>query len=117
MILVDTSVWIDHLRRRERRLLSLLESGTVLTHPLVIEEIACGHLRDRIEIIALLHALPSAPVVTHTEILGLISNKTLFGVGLGAIDVHLMASAMLGGATIWSKDKALSREASRLGLL
>lgn len=116
MILVDTSVWIDHLRHSERRLLQLLENGSVLTHPLVIEELACGHLRDRSAIIGLLHALPSSPVVTHIEVLGLISSKTLYGVGLGAVDVHLIASAMLAGSMIWSKDKALSREATRLRL-
>lgn len=116
MILVDTSVWIDHLRHSERRLLQLLESGTVLTHPLVIEEIACGHLRDRQKITALLHKLPSAPVATHAEVISLISNKTLYGVGLGAIDVHLIASAMLAQVKIWSKDKALSRESTRLNV-
>jgi predicted nucleic acid-binding protein len=116
MILVDTSVWIDHLRHSERRLLNLLENGSVLTHPLVIEELACGHLRDRSAIIGLLHALPAAPVVTHIEVLGLISSKTLYGVGLGAIDVHLIASAMLSSASLWSKDKALSREARRLAI-
>ena len=116
MILVDTSVWIDHLRHSERRLAQLLENRSVLTHPLVIEELACGHLRDRSGIVDLLHSLPSSPVVTHIEVLGLISNKTLYGVGLGAIDVHLIASAMLAGAGLWSKDKILSREAARLGL-
>lgn len=116
MILVDTSVWIDHLRHSESRLLHLLECGTVLTHSLVIEEMACGHLRDRLGITTLLHALPSAPVATHTEVLRLISNKTLYGVGLGAIDVHIIASAMLAKAKIWSKDKALIRESTRLNL-
>jgi len=114
MILVDTSVWIDHLRRSEKRLLHLLETGTVLTHPLVIEEIACGHLRDRVEITALLHALPSAPVATHSEVMGLISNKILYGIGIGAIDVHLIASAMLAKGKIWSNDKALIRASTRL---
>ena len=116
MILVDTSVWIDHLRHSEKELLALLENGSVLTHPLIIEELACGYLRDRSAIIDLLHALPSSPIVTHIEVLGLISNKTLYGVGLGAVDVHLIASAMLAGAKLWTKDKALSRESSRLGV-
>ncbi|MGH9946277.1 MAG: type II toxin-antitoxin system VapC family toxin [Pyrinomonadaceae bacterium] len=116
MIVVDTSVWIDHLRYSEKRLIELLKSGSVLVHPLVIEELACGHLKDRSKIIDLLHALPTAPVASHNEILNLISNKTLFGVGLGAVDVHLIASALLAGASLWSKDKSLSREANRLGL-
>lgn len=116
MILVDTSVWIDHLRYPERRLIDYLESGFVLTHPLVVEELACGHLRERSAIVGLLHALPSSPVATHIEVLSLISNKAIYGVGLGAIDVHLIASAMLAKAAIWSKDKALQREAGKLGL-
>ncbi|MFL6469035.1 MAG: type II toxin-antitoxin system VapC family toxin [Pyrinomonadaceae bacterium] len=116
MILVDTSVWIDHLRHSEKQLQYLLEKGSVLTHPLVIEELACGHLRDRKEIIETLHDLPVAPVATHTEVLELISNKTLYAVGLGAVDVHLIASAMLADAQIWSKDKALTREAKRLAI-
>ena len=116
MILVDTSVWIDHLRKTEDHLLHLLETRSVLTHPLVIEELACGHLRDRTEIIGLLHSVPLAPLPTHRELLRLISNKTLYGVGLGAVDVHLIASAMLSKASLWSKDKALSREAARLGV-
>lgn len=116
MILVDTSVWIDHLRHSEKGLLDLLQARSVITHPLIIEELACGHLRDRPLVINLLHALPSAPVATHIEVLGLISEKGLYGAGLGAIDIHLIASAMLGGASIWSKDKALLREARKLGL-
>ena len=116
MILVDASVWIDHLRTSEKRLLHLLNDGSVLTHPLVIEELACGYLRDRSTIIENLQALPSAPVATHTEIVGLISKETLYGVGLGAVDVHLIASAMLSSASLWSKDKVLSREARRLSI-
>ena len=115
-MLVDTSVWIDHLRHSEKGLLDLLQARSVITHPLVIEELACGHLRNRPIVIDILHALPSAPVATHIEVLGLISKKDLYGAGLGAIDVHLIASAMLAGASIWSKDKALVREARKLGL-
>lgn len=116
MILVDTSVWIDHLRATENRLLYLLNDGAILTHPLVIEELACGHLKERSKIIENLEALPYAPVATHLEVVDLISNETLYGVGLGAVDVNLIASAMLAHATIWTKDKALARAAERLGL-
>jgi predicted nucleic acid-binding protein len=116
MILVDTTVWIDHLRKADGQLLKLLEIGTVLTHPLIIEEIACGYLRDRTELTTLLHSLPLPPIASHVEILAIISNKTLFGVGLGSIDVHIVASAMFAKAKIWSRDKALAREAARLGL-
>lgn len=114
MILIDTSVWIDHLRYSERGLLALLQDGSVLTHPIVIEELACGQLKNRIEVIDLLHSLPSTPVASHQEILGLISSNVLYGVGLGAIDVHLIASTMLSRALLWSKDKALTRAAQRL---
>ncbi len=117
MILIDTSVWIDHLRAPEKRLLYLLDDGMVLTHPLVIQELACGYLKERSIIIENLEALTFAPVATHTEMVDLIANETLFGVGLGAVDVHLIASAMLAHATIWTKDKALARAADRLGLI
>src|SRR5258706_4904823 len=116
MILVDTSVWIDHLRSAEKRLVDLLGDDSILVHPFVVEEVACGHLKDRSEVIGLLQALPGAPVATHAEVLRLISTRVLYGVGLGAVDVHLISSALLAGAAIWSKDKALSREARRLGV-
>jgi predicted nucleic acid-binding protein len=115
MILIDTSVWIDHIRSPERRLTDFLHAKLVLTHPLVIEEMACGHLKDRPRIIHLMHSLPSARIATHDEVLGLISNQKLYGVGLGAVDVHLIASAMLTKSRIWTKDKAFAREARRLG--
>lgn len=116
MILVDTSVWIDHLRHSERHLHDLLQAKSVITHPFVIEELACGHFKDRSQIIDLLQALPTVPVATHIEVVNLISNKGLYGAGLGSVDVHLIASAMLAGASIWSKDKALVSEAQKLGL-
>ena len=116
MILVDTSVWADHLRRSDEDLKELLARGAVVTHPFVIEELACGHLPDRNKFLTQIHALPRVPVASHEELLELIVNKKLFGTGLGAIDVHLIASAMLAGAGLWSKDKILSCEAARLGL-
>lgn len=117
MILIDTSVWADHLREAESGLVALLNEGSVLIHPFVIEEIACGNLPDREETLELLHSLPGAPIAEHSEVLHLITNERLHGTGLGSVDVHLLASARLAGAKIWSKDKALSREAKRLGLL
>jgi predicted nucleic acid-binding protein len=117
MILVDTSVWADHLRDAEPGLVSLLNEGAVLTHPFIIEEIACGDLPDREETLELLHSLPETPVADHSELLHLIANGHLYGTGLGSVDAHLIAAARLAGAKIWSKDKALSREVKRLGLL
>lgn len=114
MILIDTSVWADHLREADHGLIALLNEGSVLIHPFVIEEIACGNLPQRKETLNLLHALPMAPVADHTEVLELIVAERLHGTGLGSVDVHLIASARLARAKLWSKDKALSREAKRL---
>lgn len=117
MILVDTSVWADHLRDTEPGLVALLNEGAVLIHPFIIEEIACGNLPDRQETLELLQSLPEAPIADHPELLHLIASERLHGTGLGSVDAHLIASARLARARIWSKDKALSREAKRLGLM
>ena len=117
MILVDTSVWSDHLRETEPGLVTLLNEGSVLIHPFIIEELACGNLPHRKETLDLLHALPVAKVVEHAEVLDFIATERLHGTGVGSVDVHLMASARLSGARVWSKDKALCREAKRLHLL
>lgn len=117
MILVDTSIWIDHLRKGDPALAAHLSGGEVLTHPLIIEELACGHLSHRNEILELLEALPAAPVASHAEVLGLISGEELGGLGIGAVDAHLLASARLASVTIWSRDKALARAAKKLGIL
>ena len=116
MILVDTSVWVDHIRHSESRLVKLLYDGQVLSHAFVIEELACGNLPKRVEFLDLMESLPRAPIAEHHEVLDLIANERLHGTGLGAVDVHLIASAVLGNAAIWSKDKALSRVADKLGL-
>ncbi|MBI3288211.1 MAG: type II toxin-antitoxin system VapC family toxin [Elusimicrobia bacterium] len=116
MILVDTSVWIDHLRRGEPELAALLNAGVVLTHPLVVEELACGNLSRRGEMLDLLRALPRAPLAEHEEVLEFIAMEGLHGTGLGAVDAHLMASARLARATVWSKDKALMQAAGKLRL-
>ncbi len=117
MILADTSVWADHLRETEPDLVTLLNEGSILIHPFVIEELACGTLPQRKETLALFHALPMAPMAEHAEVLGFIARERLHGTGLGSVDVHLMASARLAGAKVWSKDKALYREARRLNLV
>ncbi len=117
MILVDTSIWIDHLRKGDSALAAHLSGGEVLAHPLIIEELACGHLSHRNEILSLLEALPGAPIASHTEVLGLISGEGLGGSGIGAVDAHLLASARLANVMIWSRDKALARAAKKLGVL
>ena len=114
MILVDTSVWIDHLRRGDQDLKSLLNEGVVLCHPFVIGELACGNLKNRAEIRSLLAALPAAPVASHEEGLHLVADRNLAGKGLGWIDVHLLASALLSKCRLWTKDKALGAAAGSL---
>jgi len=114
MILVDTSVWIDHLRKGDSELASLLNEGVVLCHPYVIGELACGNLKNRDEILSLLAALPAPPVASHEEGLRLVADRKLAGKGLGWIDVNLLASALLSKCTLWTKDKALGAAASSL---
>ena len=115
MVLVDTSVWIDHLRKGDAELVRRLLEGSVLTHRLVIEELACGSIARRAEVLALLETLPRAPEADHGELLQFIEKRELIGTGLGAIDMHLLASAKLAHAALWTRDAALSRAASSLG--
>lgn len=115
-VLVDTSVWIDHLRRTNARLVDLLDQGTVVTHPFVIGELACGNLTRRDEILTLLQALPATPVVESDEALGFVTARHLHGRGLGWVDIHLLASALVHGSSLWSFDRALVAAAARLGL-
>lgn len=117
MILVDTSVWIDHFRKSDSQLSPLLQEDAVLMHPLVIEELACGNLRPRSETLEFLEALPKAPQASRLEFLDFISSQNIHGLGLGAVDVHLLASARLSRTPIWSRDKTLCRAARRLGIL
>lgn len=116
MVLVDTSVWVSHLRRGSGRLQSLLDSGAVVCHPFIIGELACGQLKNREEILALLQALPGAVQAEHDEVLRLIEDEKLMGTGLGYIDVHLLAAALLTGASLWTLDKGLSAAAAKLGV-
>lgn len=117
MILVDTSVWVDHLRRGETQLARLLEGSGVVMHPFVVGEIACGNLADRPLILELLQALPTAVAADHDEVLGFIERHGLSGKGIGYIDVHLLASVTLThGARLWTRDKRLHAVADALGL-
>ncbi len=116
MVLVDTSIWVSHLREREDRLVTLLEEGVASTHPFVIGELACGHLMNRTEILSLLQALPSAELATHEEILAFIESEQLMGKGLGYVDVHLLGSAVLSGVPLWTADRRLAECASALGI-
>jgi predicted nucleic acid-binding protein len=115
MILADTSVWVDHLQRRNAELAALLVDEHVLCHPFVVGELACGRLRNRREILALLHALPQAHTVEHDEALEFIEIHQLMGTGLGWVDVHLLAAAALVRAKLWTFDRRLMNAAKRLG--
>ena len=90
LVLVDTSVWINHLRHGDAVLASALEEGNVLTHPFVIGELACGTLRGRAEILRLLSELPQAPVASNAEVLAFIERRQLMGRGIGFVDAHLL---------------------------
>jgi len=116
LILVDTSVWVDHLRRSDAGLAGLLERGQVLMHPFVIGEIACGSLSDRALTLELLQQLPMAAVAEPDEALGFIERRGLHGTGIGHVDVHLLASTALNaGSTLWTRDKRLRELAETLG--
>ena len=115
MILADTSVWVDHLQRRNAELAALLVEEQVLCHPLVVGELACARLKNREEILTLLHALPQAHAVEHDEALEFIEAHGLMGTDLGWVDVHLLAAVVLAGAQLWTLDRRLMNVAERLG--
>lgn len=114
MILVDTSVWVDHLRQGIPLLGDLLTTGQVATHPFVIGELACGNLANRKEILTLLASLPSVKVATHAEALHLIETHRLQGRGLGWIDVHLLSAALLSHVGLWTRDRRLQAVSNTL---
>lgn len=117
MILVDTSVWIDHLRSGEPSLAAALEGGRVMMHPVVRGELACGNLANRDEVLQLLGNLPAAPTATDPEALKFIERRALMGRGIGYIDVHLLASiALSGDARLWTRDRRLAAVATELEL-
>ncbi len=116
MVLVDTSVWISHLRDGNSRLQKLLEDCRVVTHPFIIGELACGNISNRAEIISLMKSLPLLDVIEHEELLLFIEHNQVMGKGLGFVDVHLVVSAMLAGIPLWTQDKKLRQVCSRLNI-
>lgn len=116
MVLVDTSVWIDHLRRGCRGLEALLLDDHVVGHPFVTGELACGRLANRDEVLGLLLELPQAPTISQEEFLFFVEREALAGTGVGLVDVHLLASARLAGIRLWSFDRRLQRSAARMGI-
>jgi predicted nucleic acid-binding protein len=117
MILVDTSVWIDHLRKSESRLRFLLGERQVLSHSFVIGELAMGSFKQRNVLLEELRDLPRATVAFDDEVLQFVSKRALFGIGIGYIDAHLLAAVRLTpGTLLWTRDKRLLEVATKLGL-
>jgi len=117
MVLVDTSVWIDHLRQGEQQLVRFLDAERVLMHPFVRGELACGSLANRDEVLYLLGNLPRVPLATDEEALLFIERHRLMGQGIGYIDIHLLASVVLSDeARLWTRDRRLATAAHELGL-
>jgi predicted nucleic acid-binding protein len=114
MVLVDTSVWVSHLRDGNTELTNLLNDGRVLCHPLIVGELACGNLKDRSVILSFLQLLPMSIEAEHEEVLSFIENRRLMGKGIGYVDVHLISSAILTGAPLWTFDKKLAQVADSL---
>lgn len=117
MILIDTSVWIDHLHKSHPQVVEALEREDVATHPFIIGELACGSIANRHEVLHLLAALPTITVATHDEVLLVIERHGLMGRGIGYIDAHLITSVMLTeNARLWTADRRLHEIAASLGI-
>ena len=114
MVLVDTSVWVSHLRDGNAELANLLNDGRVLCHPFIVGELACGNLKDRAVILSFLQLLPMSIEAEHDEVLSFIENNRLMCKGLSYVDVHLITSAVLTGVPIWTLDKKLVQAADSL---
>ena len=117
MILVDTSVWVHHLRQGDRALTTALELGRVLIHPFIVGELSCGNLKRRAQVLSHLRQLPRVIVATDEEALGFIEKRALMGRRIGYVDVHLLAAvALTGAARLWTRDRRLAQVASELSL-
>ena len=117
MLLVDTSVWIDHLRKGDEALVEALENDAVIMHPHVLGELALGNLKDRSAVLSLLRNLPEAVVATDDEVQSMIEEQSLFGRGIGYTDAHLLVAARLTPeARLWTRDRRLSAVAGDLRL-
>jgi predicted nucleic acid-binding protein len=116
IILVDTSVWIKHLREGDKNLVRLLEQGFVTCHPFIIGELACRGIKNRHEIIGLLNDLPSTDILDHYDIIEFIEYRKIMNKGIGYVDVHLLASALVSETPLWTFDKALKKVANQLSI-
>jgi predicted nucleic acid-binding protein len=116
VILVDTSIWVNHFRRSDETLAGLLQQAEVLCHPFVIGELSCGNLKNRREILRLLADLPAAVIADHQEVLQFVEMRKLIGKGIGWIDAHLLASTVISDCTLWTADKKLRASAEAVGV-
>jgi hypothetical protein len=117
MTLVDTSVWVDHFRDGNRRLTELLNNQEVLIHPFVVGELSLGLLKNRVQILDLLSKLPLAPTAEHEEVMAAVTKNKLFGVGIGWVDAHLIASSLIAAAGLLTMDKSLQKAAQVSGVV
>ncbi|MCC6320070.1 MAG: type II toxin-antitoxin system VapC family toxin [Phycisphaerales bacterium] len=116
MVLVDSSIWIGHFHSSDRVLVRLIDDGRVITHPFVVGEIASGGLRQRAKVLSLLEKLPGVFIADHDKVMAMVELQNLHGLGLGWIDMHLLASARLSAVHILTADRALGAAAGRLGV-
>ena len=116
MVIVDTSIWIEHLREGNRRLERLLLNAEVMCHPFIIGELACGNMKNRNVFLSLVKTLPQVPAVTLDELIYFIEQNKLTGTGIGFVDAHLLASAQLSGTLLWTSDKQLKTAAIELNI-
>ena len=115
MILLDTSVWVDHLRRGDSLAVRILESGQAAAHAFVTGELACANLKSRVQVVDLLRALPQMPLASDDEVLYFIERHKLMERGIGYVDAHLLAAATIGDSLLWTRDKPLRTIATELG--
>lgn len=113
MILVDTSVWIDFLRNDNEKLTTLLTEGQVFIHPLIVGELSCGNIKNRIQFLNLINDLPTLPETTHSEVLSFIENNRIYGKGVGYFDLHILCSAIISNVSLWTLDKRLEKIAKK----
>lgn len=116
MILVDTSVWIDHLHNADARLVGLLEADEVVTHEGVVHELALGSISDRAGFLTALRRLRRVPALRSDELLAFVDSERLWGRGLSAIDAQLLGAARIARAEIWTRDRRLRAAAEELGV-
>jgi predicted nucleic acid-binding protein len=118
MILADTTIWVDHFRRGDQKLVELLEQQEILLHPFIVAELALGSLKDRASTLGFLDAQPTTKVASTAEIRSLVESRLLYARGIGLIDAHLIASALLTpGTNLWTRDGRLRGVARAMNVL